>query len=684
MDYNLLYSELKNLKIKGIGPIVLKKLQILELYTLYDLLYNFPRDYEDRGNVKKIADLVPNEFAIIKGKITNVNLLKVKGNKVIFKAFISDDTGVLELVWFQMPYLRSVLSIGKEVYIFGDVKLEFGMKMVNPEYSFAKIDEGIFPLYNLTKGISQITLRKIMTNVLSSHLEIAQENLPQELLKKYDVLTRKEALLKIHFPENRKDIEDAKRRFAIEELFILQIGINRKRYEIDYSEHPVYEIEDKKSLVKEYLSKLHFTLTNAQKKVIKEIYDDIKKGKIVNRLLQGDVGSGKSVIAFIMLLYMVENGYQGALMAPTEVVAEQHYLNIHQIFKELNVNVELMTGSTKLKEKQDILARLHKGEVDILVGTHALIYDYVSFKNLGLIIIDEQHKFGVNQRQQLREKGIISNLIAMSATPIPRSLALTLYGDLDVSIIDELPPNRLPVATKIVSNKNDLQKAYEFIRQRIHAGEQCYIVCPLVETSEKLDYKAVEEIALELKEKVYPEYLVELLHGRMRPIDKELIIKRFKENKINILVSTTVIEVGVDVPNASVMMIFNAERFGLAQLHQMRGRVGRGNTKSYCLLVSNVINNELSLRRLNILVETNDGFKIAEEDLDIRKPGEIFGTRQSGVSDLRFLDSLKDIKSIKLTRDEAIEYLKRTRGKVENPHLQVDIDKKFKTLSFMN
>lgn len=684
MDYNLLYSDFKNLKIKGMGPIVLKKLQILELYTLYDLLYNFPRDYEDRGNVKKIADLVPNEFAIIKGKITNVNLLKVKGNRVIFKAFVADETGVLELIWFQMPYLRNVLSIGKEVYIFGDVKLEFGIKMVNPEYSFSKIDEGIFPLYNLTKGVSQITLRKLIANALESHLDAFHENLPEELLKKYNVLSRKDALMKIHFPKDRKDIEDAKRRFAIEELFILQIGINQKRYELDFSEHPVYEIEDKKSLVKEYLSKLHFTLTNAQKRVIKEIYDDIKKGKIVNRLLQGDVGSGKSVVAFIMLLYMVENGYQGALMAPTEVVAEQHFVNIHQIFKELNVRVEIMTGSTKLREKQDILARLHKGEIDILIGTHALIYDYVSFKNLGLIIIDEQHKFGVNQRQQLREKGIISNLIAMSATPIPRSLALTLYGDLDVSIIDELPPNRLPVATRIVNNENDLNKSYEFIRQRLQAGEQCYIVCPLVETSENLDYKAVEEIALELKERVYPEFVVELLHGRMKAIDKELTIKRFKENKINILVSTTVIEVGVDVPNASIMMIFNAERFGLAQLHQMRGRVGRGNTKSYCLLVSNVINNELILRRLNILVQTNDGFKIAEEDLDIRKPGEIFGTKQSGVSDLRFLDSLKDIKSIKLTRDEALEYLKRTKGKVENPHLQLDIDNKFKALSFMN
>ena len=496
-------------------------------------------------------------------------------------------------------------------------------------------------------------------------------------MNKYKIISREEALKEIHFPTNNAMLEKAKRRFAIEELLLLQFLILRRKINLSNIKGKSYDLEDNRDLVKNYLNRLPFKLTSAQKRVITEIHREISQGKIVNRLIQGDVGCGKSVVAFVLMLYMVSNKFQAALMAPTEVLAEQHFLNIKDECEKLKINVGILTGSQTKKEKEKILSSLSNGEIDIIIGTHALIYDKVIFKNLGLIIIDEQHKFGVNQRKVLRDKGIISNLIAMSATPIPRSLALTIYGDLDISIIDELPPGRKEVETKVISLSN-LQKMFDKVKVSLDKGEQCYIVTPLIEDSEKIEASSAETIYSDLKEHTFQNYKLGLLHGRISSQEKESVISKFNNNEIQILVSTTVIEVGVNVPNATTMIIFNADRFGLSQLHQLRGRIGRGSKKSYCYLINP---SSRESRRLSILEKTQDGFAIAEEDLKIRNAGEILGTKQSGVSDLYFVDLLKDVKAVKLARDEAIAFLSK---ECLSSELEFELFKRFEEKSAMN
>ena len=454
------------------------------------------------------------------------------------------------------------------------------------------------------------------------------------------------------------------------------MGILQKRFEIDNENKSKYTLEDKKTLVKQYLESLSFSLTKAQKRVITEIYKDLSNGRIVNRLVQGDVGSGKTIVSMILLLYMVENSYQGVLMAPTEILAVQHYLSVKEKFEKLGVRVELLTGSFKGKTKEKLLNDIKEGNVDIVIGTHALIEENVYFKKLGLIIIDEQHRFGVVQRKLLRDKGVLANLVVMSATPIPRSLALSIYGDLDVSVIDELPPGRKPIKTKWISNDEDSDIMYDFIGKKLSHGRQAYFIAPLIEESEKLAAKSTEELYEEVSKKL-PMYRIGVLHGRMKNSEKDEVMKRFKNKELDILVSTTVIEVGVDVPNATIMVINNSERFGLSALHQLRGRVGRGEHQSYCFLVSKT-ENATSKARLQIMEETQDGFKIAEEDLKLRKSGEIFGTKQSGFSDLKFTDIVHDIKTIKLVKEICVDYLKENRGKIENPYLKYDIEEKFK------
>ena len=681
-DKSVLYSSLDNIKIKGLGPKYSTLLQEIGILTPHDILYNFPRAYEDRGALRKIATLMPDELVSVEGNVVSSNLLKLRGNRSLFKAVIEDGSGRLELVWFQMPYLRNVITKGKRIVVVGKVKGDGVLKIVNPEYNFEHSIEGIFPIYPLTKGLSQSTMRKIVKNCLEGYGEMVEEILPLKIVEKYNLPSRREAIFKIHCPSNSKDIEDSKRRFAVEELLLLQLGLMSKRAEFDIGEKKSYELRDSKNMVKSFLASLPFKLTNGQKKVIAEIHKEIKAGKIVNRLLQGDVGSGKTIVAFTLLLYMIENGYQGALMAPTEIVATQHFKNAMKIFGFLNLNIRLLTGSTKLNEKMEILSDVLKGNVDLLIGTHALICDHVVFKNLGMIIIDEQHKFGVEQRRKLKDKGVISNLITMSATPIPRSLALTLYGDLDISIIDELPPGREKISTKII-DPNQMEKMDQFIKSRLDKGEQCYIVCPLIESSEKLSAEAAEDLYDRLSKGPYSKYSLDLLHGRMKAGDRDLVIQKFKEKRTNVLISTTVIEVGVDIPNASVMVIQNGERFGLAQLHQIRGRVGRGNLQSYCFIVTQSKSEEV-LSKLRIFELTNDGFKIAEEDLKIRRTGELFGTKQSGFSDLRFLEAIKDTKSLKLARDEAVAYLKENNGNINDLRIVEEIGRRFKNFENMN
>ena len=680
-EYVKIYNSLEDVEIKYFDEKNIKKLRSLGVKSLYDLFYYFPRSYDDRTNIMKINELRGDEYVVLKASLMKIVAPPTHSGVKMVKATATDGTGIIEIVWFQMPYLRKTLKLGEEYIFIGQVKRGYVFQMVNPEFKLSsnqrKLDEGeILPIYSTSKDLPQNSFRKLIKEAVKSKKQLFLENIPESILKKYKILSREEALTDIHFPKNSKSIEEAKRRFAIEELLVLEMGILQKRFEIDNENKSKYTLEDKKTLVKQYLESLSFSLTKAQKRVITEIYKDLSNGRIVNRLVQGDVGSGKTIVSMILLLYMVENSYQGVLMAPTEILAVQHFLSVKEKFEKLGVRVELLTGSFKGKTKEKLLNDIKEGNVDIVIGTHALIEENVYFKKLGLIIIDEQHRFGVVQRKLLRDKGVLANLVVMSATPIPRSLALSIYGDLDVSVIDELPPGRKPIKTKWISNDEDSDIMYDFIGKKLSQGRQAYFIAPLIEESEKLAAKSTEELYEEVSKKL-PMYKIGVLHGRMKNSEKDEVMKRFKNRELDILVSTTVIEVGVDVPNATIMVINNSERFGLSALHQLRGRVGRGEYQSYCFLVSKT-ENATSKARLQIMEETQDGFKIAEEDLKLRKSGEIFGTKQSGFSDLKFIDIVHDIKTIKLVKEICVDYLKENRGKIENPYLKYDIEEKFK------
>ena len=686
-SYRNIYSKLEDIPTKYITAKQLSNLKSLGINTVYDLIYYFPRAYDDRTNIKKIGELKFNEYVVLKASVMSVVNLTVRSGKKIVKAMVSDGTGIMEILWFGMPYIKKSLRIGEEYLFIGQTKKAAVFQLINPEYKLfsgqQKVSESeILPIYSSNKNITQNSLRKLVEKFLVNFLNYFEENIPKELIKEYKIMERKSAIKNIHYPVSMKEIEEAKRRFAIEELLILELGILKNRFIIENSNSKNYEVEGKKEKVREFLSQLTFNLTNAQKKVIKEIYDEISNGKIVNRLIQGDVGSGKTVVAMVMLIYMAENGYQGALMAPTEILANQHYLGIKERLEKIGLRVELLTSSIKGKKKNEILEGIANGDVDIVIGTHSLIEDDVIFKKLGLIVIDEQHRFGVNQRNKLREKGFLGNLLVMSATPIPRSLALSIYGDLDLSIIDELPPGRTPIKTKWIANDEDLEKMYNFIYKKVNDGNQAYFVAPLIETSDKMALKSVDKVSEEIERK-FSNKKIGIIHGKMKAKEKDEVMLKFKNKEYDILIATTVIEVGIDVPTSTIMTIYNAERFGLSALHQLRGRVGRGSKQSYCFLISNSTT-ENSKQRLSIMEETEDGFRIAEEDLKLRNSGEIFGLRQSGFSDLKFIDIIYDVKTIKLVRDECIKYLKEHKGEIENIYLKYDIEQKFSDIQAGN
>lgn len=686
-SYRNIYSKLEDIPTKYITAKQLSNLKSLGINTVYDLIYYFPRAYDDRTNIKKIGELKFNEYVVIKANVMSVVNLTVRSGKKIVKAMVSDGTGIMEILWFGMPYIKKSLKIGEEYLFIGQTKKSTVFQLINPEYKLfsgqQKVSESeILPIYSSNKNITQNSLRKLVEKFLVNFLNYFEENIPKKLIKEYKIMERKSAIKNIHYPVSMKEIEEAKRRFAIEELLILELGILKNRFIIENSNSKNYEVEGKKEKVREFLSQLTFNLTNAQKKVIKEIYDEISNGKIVNRLIQGDVGSGKTVVAMVMLIYMAENGYQGALMAPTEILANQHYLGIKERLEKIGLRVELLTSSIKGKKKNEILEGIANGDVDIVIGTHSLIEDDVIFKKLGLIVIDEQHRFGVNQRNKLREKGFLGNLLVMSATPIPRSLALSIYGDLDLSIIDELPPGRTPIKTKWIANDEDLEKMYNFIYKKVNTGNQAYFVAPLIETSDKMALKSVDKVSEEIERK-FSNKKIGIIHGKMKAKEKDEVMLKFKNKEYDILIATTVIEVGIDVPTSTIMIIYNAERFGLSALHQLRGRVGRGSKQSYCFLISNSTT-ENSKQRLSIMEKTEDGFRIAEEDLKLRNSGEIFGLRQSGFSDLKFIDIIYDVKTIKLVRDECIKYLKEHKGEIENIYLKYDIEQKFSDIQAGN
>ena len=686
--YKKMYTKLEDLPSKYITAKQVVNLKSLGIDTIYDLIYYFPRAYDNRSNVKNIGDLTFNEYVVVKASVMSVLNMPNRSGKKIVKAMITDGTGIMEVLWFGMPYISKSLKVGEEYIFIGQTKKSNLFQFINPEYKLYKGQEKetakeILPIYSSNKSITQNNLRKIIKKFLENFLKYFEENIPNDLVKGYkEIFERIQAIKNIHFPESVQAIEAANLRFATEELLILELGILKNRFIVDSLNTKKYEIEGKKEKVKKFLELLPFELTRAQKKVIKEIYDEISDGKIVNRLVQGDVGSGKTAVATVMLIYMAENGYQGALMAPTEILANQHYLGMKERLEKIGLRVGLLTSSIKGKKKTEILEAIANGDIDIVIGTHSLIEDNVVFKKLGLIVIDEQHRFGVNQRNKLREKGFLGNLLVMTATPIPRSLALSIYGDLDLSIIDELPPGRTPIKTKWIANDKDLSIMYDFIYKKVNGGNQAYFVAPLIETSDKMALKSVDKVSEEI-ERRFSDKKIGIIHGKMKAKEKDEVMLKFKNKEYDILIATTVIEVGIDVPASTIMTIYNAERFGLSALHQLRGRVGRGSKQSYCFLISESTT-ENSKQRLSIMEKTEDGFIIAEEDLKLRNSGEIFGLRQSGFSDLKFIDIIYDSKTIKDVRDLCIAYLKKNKGKIKNEFLKYDIERKFSDLQSGN
>ena len=665
--YKKMYTKLEELPSKYITAKQVISLKSLGIETIYDLIYYFPRAYDNRSNVKSIGNLTFNEYVVVKASVMSVLNMPNRSGKKIVKAIITDGTGIMEVLWFGMPYISKSLKVGEEYIFIGQTKKSNLFQFINPEYKLYKGQEKetskeILPIYSSNKSITQNNLRKIIKKFLENFLKYFEENIPNDLVEGYkEIFERTQAIKNIHFPESVQAIEAANLRFATEELLILELGILKNRFIIDSLNTKKYEIEGKKEKVRKFLELLPFELTRAQKKVIKEIYDEILDGKIVNRLVQGDVGSGKTAVATVMLIYMAENGYQGALMAPTEILANQHYLGMKERLEKIDLRVGLLTSSIKGKKKTELLEAVANGDIDIVIGTHSLIEDNVVFKKLGLIVIDEQHRFGVNQRNKLREKGFLGNLLVMTATPIPRSLALSIYGDLDLSIIDERPPGRTPIKTKWIANDKDLSIMYDFIYKKVNSGNQAYFVAPLIETSDKMALKSVDKVSEEI-ERRFSDKKIGIIHGKMKAKEKDEVMLKFKNKEYD---------------------IYNAERFGLSALHQLRGRVGRGSKQSYCFLISESTT-ENSKQRLSIMEKTEDGFVIAEEDLKLRNSGEIFGLRQSGFSDLKFIDIIYDSKTIKDVRDLCIAYLKKNKGKIKNEFLKYDIERKFSDIQSGN
>ena len=675
----------KNIQfVKGIGPKKASKLNKLNIFTIKDLLYYFPRSYEDRSNIKKIWQLEHDEKACTKGIISEVKSHEAKNKIKVTKFTLRDETGFLNVIFFNQDYLTKVFKKGDSVIVYGKIKREGGfLEMNSPQiehFTNAQTSTGkLIPIYPLTYGVTNKDIINTIKNIYTNEKVSIQEYLPKGIINKYKLCSIDFAVKNLHMPQDKQSLKIALYRMIFEEFLILQIGLFYFKSGIDNSEGIKFE---KKEKLNDIIKSLPFNLTNAQSRALNEVIDDMVSENMMNRLVQGDVGSGKTIVAVLVLALSVLNGYQGALMAPTEILARQHYESLTQTLAPFDINIDLLVGSLTKKQKEKVLEKIKNHETDILIGTHALIEDNVEFDNLGVVVTDEQHRFGVRQRAKLSTKGNNPDILVMTATPIPRTLALILYGDLDISIIDELPPGRQPIDTRVFESKKRDFIYSNFVRDEIEKGRQVYIVCPLVEESEAIEAKAAEDLRDELKEKYFSDLNVEVLHGKMKPSLKDKIMEDFKNNKIQILVSTTVIEVGVNVPNATLMIIENAERFGLAQLHQLRGRVGRGSHKSHCILIYSSKTN-VCKERMEIMEETNDGFKISEKDLEIRGPGEFFGTRQHGIPELKVANIFKHIKILKLAQEESKFILKQDRNLEKSEHilLKQEIVEKFSSIN---
>ena len=662
--------------IKGVGPKRAALLKKLQMETVADALFFLPFRYDDRSQVKKIANLLPGEVASFTGKVIDAGAVHIGRRRKIFEAVVQDDSGFIRVKWFQFneSYMMEKIKAGRELIFSGKPtynKRGGGLEIIHPDTD-SGLNEGpesleigrIVPVYHSTEGLHLKSLRAILKNVVNDYKDLVEEFLTEEILKRYKFPKRNEAIQLAHFPpaDTSTDLlikfqHPAQRRLIFEEFFLLQLALAFKKRHIQIKEYGC-PFKTRGKTIQEFLKLLKFDLTGAQKRVLSEIMNYLEKEEPMNLLLQGDVGSGKTAVALTTLLTAVDNDCQAALMAPTELLAEQHFLNIRPFCKALNINIELVTSTGTAKEKSLIRDRILDGTTQIVVGTHALIQKKIKFVNLGLAVVDEQHRFGVLQRDALSKKGPEPHVLIMTATPIPRSLALTLYGDMNVSFLDEFPPGRMPIETRLFYG-GTRETAYSLLGKEVKEGRQAYVVCPLIEESESIDLKAAIDVYEELKNKRFPNLTVQLIHGKLKKEERQQIMADFKNGKIHVLVATTVIEVGIDVPNATIMLIEHAERFGLAQLHQLRGRVGRGVHASQCFLIGYYALTDDGKARLNAIVKSQDGFAIAEEDLRIRGPGDFMGTRQSGMPLLRVGNLLRDIKLLELSQLEAFAIIEK-------------------------
>lgn len=667
-----LESEIQYLQ--GVGPKRAEALREIGIDSVWDLLNYFPRRYIDRRHTARIKDLRVGESATIVGTVENFELVmnrKRYGSR--FRLILADDTGHVNLVWFQgARYYERAFEVGEVLAVYGKLDL-YGreLQITHPEFDRIETDEregflntgSIISLYPSSEALRKKWLdSRGFRKLIKPALELADqipETLSDDVIARHSLMSIKDTYRQIHFPSDEASLEKARERIKFEELFYLQLLLAFRKRRIASTEQGI-AFEKVANKTRELISKLPFELTDGQKKALKEIREDMHAPRCMNRLLQGDVGSGKTIVALLAMMIAVENDFQAAFMAPTEILAEQHYFVLQEYLWGLNINVALVKGGQKKSEREKILSDILNHQVDIVVGTHAIFQEHVEFSKLGLVVIDEQHRFGVMQRAEIRRKAVIKDIypdmLVMTATPIPRTLAMAIYGDLDISVINELPSGRRPIRTA-ARTEEARNKVYEFIRAEAGKGRQCYLVYPLIDESEKMDLKAAKDGYTILSEKIFKDLRVGLLHGKMKSAEKQEVMSRFKNHQLDILVSTTVIEVGVNVPNSTIMLIEHAERFGLTQLHQLRGRVGRGADQSYCILMIGDQASEESQKRTRIMEKTTDGFKIAEEDLKIRGPGEFFGTKQSGVPELKMAHLIHDHALLQTARDTAFEII---------------------------
>ena len=673
--------------VKGVGPRLAKLFEKKGILTVEDALYFLPRGYEDRSNLKKISELKAGKKETGLGEVLLSGVAFYQGRKRrVFETVVGDGSGTITLKWFHgnERYLRDRFKKGRQLIFSGEVRwFNYQREIHHPDVEIVDGDvekdylnfKRIVPIYSETEGLYQRTLRRLMKAILDGYADELASPIPPEIVERQDLIDFSEAFRRVHFPPEGEPIEalnlqrsDAHRRIIFDEFFFLELGMALKKKGVALETGTSFKTDG--VLVRNLLNILSFELTSAQERALAEIKEDLQRPHPMNRLIQGDVGSGKTVVALLTCLEVIECGYQAAIMAPTEVLAEQHFLNLHRWVEPLGVKVALLTSSVKGLEREDLYRRIRDGDIRLVIGTHAVIQEAVEFNRLGLAIIDEQHKFGVVQRGLLKKKGGNPDVLVMTATPIPRTLAMTIYGDLDVSLIDEMPPGRVPVETKVFPEPARA-KVYRIVEEEVKKGRQAFIVYPLVEESEKLDLRDATRMAEHLQNEVFPEFRIGLLHGRMKSDEKEAIMMEVKEGKIQILVATTVIEVGIDIPNASVMVVEHAERFGLSQLHQLRGRIGRGRYPSKCILLAQYRSSEEARVRLRAMEKTTDGFKIAEEDLTLRGPGEFFGIRQSGLPDFRVAHIIRDTPILIEARKEAFRLIQEDPNLVHPSHAGV-------------